>query len=203
MHESRTVVVPNVIMRNITEVLHNTVIELANATELTLVEEAFKQVLTPVVNTVPQQLWEGRPPLRDELRPDGFYGTISNMTLTVMNDPVRTILTAKQRNLTFRRGTSAAGITGQRIQTMAAEGRLVGLQYAADATSSSRPDIQTVSAELWLYPSTTRDLSNYGPIRRGMTKPELKPERCPVDPRLQRIGVTVLYGLLGLKRDEH
>jgi hypothetical protein len=145
------------------ELAPDTIIELADLTELPAFEDAIAPLVKPIYDP---ELWAARSKIDERLRPkvNGrlFYGRLGDITLTVMPEAYERLLDARERGWQF----SSKNWVNTRADKLPEQvtDHYLGLVMTANAYSSGRGHIGAVEAELWYFPP-----AQYIEARAGQT----------------------------------
>jgi hypothetical protein len=120
------------------------VIEVGDLNRLAIFEDLVAAAVKPDYD---RDLWMARKSIGELIRPPKFHGTITGVTVEVMDDAYTQLLSAKER------GIKKAGnvfLTETNTDTYASQYR--GLKVTASARSTGRGEIGQIRAEAWYYP---------------------------------------------------
>jgi len=171
------------------------VISFADLAELVTYEDDIIAEIKPDYNS---EVWITRMPLREFIKPPKFYGTVSNIELTVMGDPYTQLITASERGVKLGKGRGAYKISQDNEAMLASQYK--GYVLTADAYSTGRGKIGQIQSELWYYPFTKNNCavatrgSAFGmEIARAIASPRLEgADFITIQEDARRIGYQVL-----------
>jgi len=167
------------------------VITFAHLSEMTAFEDLIAPLVEPDNNTA---VWSMRPPLKDSLKPDKFFGNLLQPALTIMASPYDRLLDARSRGQKFPKGASNFARNGSITDELIA--RCLGFVFTAETNSlaiGSKP--AQIQAELWYYPTPpvikavgrkTRTLASGEVTEYTVTKDYVVP-RQETDPAIRRV----------------
>lgn len=125
-------------------------VALPNLTYIAQFEDVVAAQVYPNMPPECQARWGLRTPLRKHVQPRGFNGSVSNIVLTPMGQPVDMLRSASDRGVAFRQAAGAPHLKEKLSQEELKH--FFGFVLTADARSSGRGVISTLQAELYLYP---------------------------------------------------
>lgn len=164
----------------------NTVIRLADITEMPAFEDMVAQAVDPDMTTLQRQRWDSRPPIRDLIRPIAHNGSIVDIELTPLEDPYEKLQSARQDGWVLKPGNTP-GSTKELNAQYRAE-RCLGFHFVANARSSGRGVIGEIQVGLWylpvvryerahtVKPSKQTGLGGGLSVKRVVTQPRLETE---------------------------
>lgn len=123
------------------------IITLAGTHELAAFEDAIADNIAPNRS---RAAWAGRVSLLNLIRPKGFNGSIINIKLVAMDDPLARISDAMSRGWTLGKRPSSGRLTGKFGHLV--ESFFMGFSLLAEATSSGKGVVGQIQNELWYYP---------------------------------------------------
>lgn len=182
-----------------------TVIELGDLRRLHEFEDYVATQVDPRMTKLEVESWEGREQIASSFRPPKFNGTIGNVLLEVMDDPVARFFDARERGHRLHGLGPNADKVRRDVETIERWHRTgLGFTLLADASSSRKKDMGQIRAELWYMPvplthhsgrHNYKASSSYGgrSINRWVTKPVYDTERfVQLQEEAQHIGFITL-----------
>jgi len=168
---------------------------LEDLSQLPTFEDLLAAEFEPDVTLKMREAWMGRVAIGELIRPPKFHGRISDIHLTVMEEPFDRLYDAVERGLSFGKNHPNSRTRGSRSSES-----IIGFILTTNARSSGRGLIGQIQSELWysrvpirkpastryvvksgevrtkIYNSSGKDVSSNGGsnIRRYVTKPKIE-----------------------------
>lgn len=180
------------------------IIEFSDISELPEFEDLIAQQVDPSMTSITKSYWDCREHIKNRLRPTKFNGRISDIQVSIMEDPYDKLSTAKERGWKFGGGRNYE--RGEEFISNFAS-RYVGLNFTANAISSGRGIIGQLQAEIYYFPTSIswvsspngsrihKSTSTHGgaTVVRAIAKPKLETDNfIKLDLTAKRIGFEVL-----------
>lgn len=154
--------------------------EISGTSNLAPFEDLVASEIQPNMEILEARGWSDRKALRDLIRPDKYFGTISGITLEAIKDPYQRLFDVNSRGKKY---LQTLGVPHLRLDgsTEDYEEQTKGFVLTGNAKSSGKGIIGQIQVEIYYVPPPNRiDLvystnvhTNSGGIHRYMTKPEI------------------------------
>lgn len=178
---------------DITPFQPGSVIQVPSSLELHGFEDLVAAQLSPDMTARAKEAWDGRTQLRNEVRPPKYHGTLADIELHVMDDPLGRITSAGERGFKFANNGSARKSHTDIYAHYTEQGKTMGFIFTATAKSGSSQGVRgQVQAELYYRPANMSKLGQTALVRI-MTKPKTEMnDLIEVKDDSQRIALSAL-----------
>jgi len=153
----------------------------------------FEDVIAAAINpTYDKDLWAGRVPLKELIRPPKFNGRITDISVTVMDRAYAQLQEACESGRIGYMPQLHRRIVN-RGEVESYESGFRGFILTADAKSAGRGTIGQIQTAMWYWPLTVRSINGHGQVlNRKVAKPKIEKERfIALDARSRKIGFSV------------
>lgn len=149
------------------------IIDIGPITGLAPFEAAVAHDLSPLMPINEEIAWSGRLALRELIRPPKINGTITNITMEAMEDPIAQMQTAHERGWKF--SNRGGRLSKYVLEGNASAEHIRGFVFNAQAVSGSHTGTLPVEAEIWYELISARVNARLDgmPIHRAVSVPRL------------------------------
>lgn len=121
---------------------------------------SFENLIAPEVNPMlDREVWARRFSIKDYVKPPKFHGTLSDIAVAPMEDPIKDLRNAVNDGVGFQKGASHQGVHRYREWWPYVR----GFDFFAQPKSSSGKLVKSIALKLWYTPVDPVRGASFGP----------------------------------------